>query len=463
MTCIFVKTQEVLILFLKCKCWVGCVCFPTYLLPRLIQTRVFLFEYELSFPSCFYIHSSFTFMENIFILRNRALDGDNVFVKITGTVAEMENRQSVQDQTADKEEKNEELENDFVNDDEAKNHNSYESEIAEVIENTLNIEDDDDVDVDDDDDAESDMDEYDRGEDGDIQRSLWDPVVRITRPKVKKDVNIDEEQFTGEVICIILPKSSNQQPSEFNPSGKGNSKKVTKTIVGTISPMPGNNNNRLLFVPNSRCLPRFMTPSGTRAKLAAMKQEDEQIDVKSKLCCAEYIYGSWSSNDKWPPCTNLRIMGDTCNVEDETAALLIEHGVDHGEFSPEVLRDVEEAVASGRTRSQKGGDLGWEPTQEMLKGRRDYRKERIFTIDPTTAKDLDDALHIKPLPDGRVEIGVHIADCSFFVTPESHVDSEAERRSTTVYLVDRTIPMLPRPLCEIACSLNENVERLAFR
>jgi DIS3-like exonuclease 2 len=103
----------------------------------------------------------------------------------------------------------------------------------------------------------------------------------------------------------------------------------------------------------------------------------------------------------------------------------------------------------------------------MYEGRRDYRNERIFTIDPTTAKDLDDALHIKLLESdgnghGIVEVGVHIADVSFFVRPDTAVDDEAQRRTTTVYLVDRTIPMLPRPLCEIACSLNENVERLAF-
>jgi VacB/RNase II family 3'-5' exoribonuclease len=98
----------------------------------------------------------------------------------------------------------------------------------------------------------------------------------------------------------------------------------------------------------------------------------------------------------------------------------------------------------------------------MYKGRRDYRTERIFTIDPTTAKDLDDALHVKQLPDGRVEIGVHIADVSFFIQPGTAVDQEAQKRATTVYLVDRTVPMLPRPLCEVACSLNENVERLAF-
>lgn len=99
----------------------------------------------------------------------------------------------------------------------------------------------------------------------------------------------------------------------------------------------------------------------------------------------------------------------------------------------------------------------------MYQNRRDYRQERIFTIDPTTAKDLDDALHIKLLPDGAtVEVGVHIADVSYFVQPQMAVDEEARHRATTVYLVDRTVPMLPRPLCEVACSLNENVERLAF-
>jgi DIS3-like exonuclease 2 len=71
-------------------------------------------------------------------------------------------------------------------------------------------------------------------------------------------------------------------------------------------------------------------------------------------------------------------------------------------------------------------------------------------------------LHITALPNGLVEIGVHIADVSFFVQPNHPVDAEAQRRATTVYLVDRVIPMLPRPLCEVACSLNENVERLAF-
>jgi len=98
------------------------------------------------------------------------------------------------------------------------------------------------------------------------------------------------------------------------------------------------------------------------------------------------------------------------------------------------LKEVEKSVKSGRFEVEGSSDLGWKPTPEMYIGRKDYRKERIFTIDPTTAKDLDDALHIKQLPDGRVEIGVHIADVSHFIPYGSYVDEEAARRTTTVYL-----------------------------
>lgn len=90
------------------------------------------------------------------------------------------------------------------------------------------------------------------------------------------------------------------------------------------------------------------------------------------------------------------------------------------------------------------------------------RDHTIFTIDPPTAKDLDDALHVKELPDGTFELGVHIADVSFFVEEGTALDTEAKRRATSVYLVQKVIPMLPSILCEQLCSLNPNVDRLAF-
>ena len=102
--------------------------------------------------------------------------------------------------------------------------------------------------------------------------------------------------------------------------------------------------------------------------------------------------GSWSASDKWPPCINLKAMGQSANVEDETPALLLEFGVDHGDIGPEILREVESTVKSDRF--QEDGCLGWKPTPEMYEGRREYRKERIFTINTTTANDSDDALHV---------------------------------------------------------------------
>lgn len=100
--------------------------------------------------------------------------------------------------------------------------------------------------------------------------------------------------------------------------------------------------------------------------------------------------------------------------------------------------------------------------QSELDKRLDLRKERIFSIDPPTARDLDDALSCKELEDGTFEIGVHIADVSYFVVPDSAIDREAHNRATSVYLVQKVIPMLPRLLCEELCSLNAGVDRLAF-
>ena len=100
--------------------------------------------------------------------------------------------------------------------------------------------------------------------------------------------------------------------------------------------------------------------------------------------------------------------------------------------------------------------------EKDYEGRRDFRKTLTFTIDPSDAKDFDDAISFQEIKDNEYEIGIHIADVSHYVKPGSALDEEARERGTSVYLVDRTIPMLPEELSNDLCSLVPNKDRLTM-
>lgn len=100
--------------------------------------------------------------------------------------------------------------------------------------------------------------------------------------------------------------------------------------------------------------------------------------------------------------------------------------------------------------------------QEEIRNREDFRDATTFTIDPKDAKDFDDALSIRRLGNGTWEIGVHIADVTYYVKPNTVIEKEAEKRATSVYLVDRVVPMLPERLCNFICSLRPDEDKLAF-
>ncbi len=158
----------------------------------------------------------------------------------------------------------------------------------------------------------------------------------------------------------------------------------------------------------------------------------------------------WKDPMKSPEGTVLRILGRKGVHEVEMEAIILERGFEDT-FPKEVEEDAE------RIAKEKQAD--W---QNEIARRKDFRGTLTFTIDPADAKDFDDALSFKKLPDGKYEIGVHIADVSHYVEPGTILDREAIKRGTSVYLVDRTIPMLPEILSNGLCSLNPDVERFTF-
>ncbi|MHB0977928.1 MAG: ribonuclease R [Minisyncoccota bacterium] len=156
----------------------------------------------------------------------------------------------------------------------------------------------------------------------------------------------------------------------------------------------------------------------------------------------------WKDPKKSPIGEVVRVIGRKGEHNAEMLSIVIESG-----FEVDFPADVENAAQNCKVEYQK---------EDHLKDRKDFRETTTFTIDPDNAKDFDDAISIKKLESGDYEIGVHIADVSHFVVPGTALDREAVHRGTSIYLVDRTIPMLPEILSNDLCSLNANEDKYAF-
>lgn len=139
---------------------------------------------------------------------------------------------------------------------------------------------------------------------------------------------------------------------------------------------------------------------------------------------------------------------------------IVGHQGDVGIDVLEVLESMDIVSEFPEEVLAEAGAIPETPSDKDLVGRVDLRQERTITIDGADAKDLDDAIHIKLLDNGNYELGVHIADVSYYVTEGSALDKEAVRRGTSVYVTDRVVPMLPERLSNGICSLNPNVDRL---
>ncbi len=155
----------------------------------------------------------------------------------------------------------------------------------------------------------------------------------------------------------------------------------------------------------------------------------------------------WPRKSKSPLGRVIEVLGNAGENNVEMHAILAEFNLP-SKFS----KDVEKAAEQISTKIPSG----------EISARRDFRNVTTFTIDPEDAKDFDDALSIKKLDNGNWEVGVHIADVTYYMSENSTLDNEAYERATSVYLVDRVVPMLPEKLSNELCSLRQNEDKLTF-
>ena len=203
------------------------------------------------------------------------------------------------------------------------------------------------------------------------------------------------------------------------------------TFVGTVEIMP----NFAFLIPDNKNMPfDLFIPS---SKINDAKQGQKAV--------ARVV--DWDPKSKNPVAEIIEVLGYPGEHETEIHAILAEFELPYG-FSDE----VEEAAEK----------IPEKITSEDIKERRDFRNIPTFTIDPADARDFDDALSLRKLDNGNWEVGVHIADVTYYVKPDSILEKEAKQRATSVYLVDRVVPMLPERLSNHICSLNPNEEKLTY-
>lgn len=203
------------------------------------------------------------------------------------------------------------------------------------------------------------------------------------------------------------------------------------SFVGTIELLP----NYAFLIPDNKNMPfDLFVPL---SKLNGAKQGQKAV---GKIV-------EWDRKSKNPVAEIIEVLGEPGLHETEIHAILAEFELPYT-FTPEVIADAE-TISDTITESD-------------IKERRDFRTVTTFTIDPADAKDFDDALSIRKLNNGNYEVGIHIADVTHYVRIGSLLEEEARQRATSVYLVDRVVPMLPERLSNDLCSLNEGVDKLTF-
>lgn len=249
-------------------------------------------------------------------------------------------------------------------------------------------------------------------------------IVKVTITGSEFDPRTKKKREIGKVVDIV--------------------KRTRETFVGTLSEsrehLPENVHDLALLIPDWK---KMYVPFVVKG---------ESLPLGQKVLIR---FQGWAPNQPYPWGTLEEVIGPAGEHETEMRALALSQGF-RSDFPPGVVAEAKKLEDAGKDMLAKDAEEG------IKSGRRkDFRGITTFTIDPYDAKDFDDALSVRTLPNGNTEVGVHIADVSYFVSPGTNIDAEARKRATSVYLVDRTIPMLPHVLSTNLCSLNPNEDRLS--
>ena len=267
-------------------------------------------------------------------------------------------------------------------------------------------------------------------------------VIGIVNTSVRTGVYVDVEEIEGE---IFVPKeysffSLKNDKVELVVFNKKNGKlqgeiiKVIErkqtTFVGLLKETKGFG---------------FLIPNGNISFDIFIPKPEINSMVVDKIVLVKVV--SWNESQKNPVGKIVKVIGTPKEHDTEIHSILYQYNLD-----PVFPKHVEKVADK----------ISLKIPDSEIKNRIDFRKTNTFTIDPVDAKDYDDALSVKKLQNGNWEIGIHIADVSYYVKENDIIDIEAADRSTSVYLVDRVVPMLPEILSNEICSLKADVDRLCY-
>ena len=268
-----------------------------------------------------------------------------------------------------------------------------------------------------------------------LPETEWKRAKGATEPRMDEQDMVNIQAANSDTTATdALPTASNSSPLLRTARVVAISQRHWRSYAGSLS-LSSKQRGSFMFLPVNRRIPRIRIQS----------QQAEQLMSKRLLVAID----SWPADSHNPLGHYVSTIGDIGDRETETAVLLLEHDIPTAPWTNAVL-----SCLPSDTHNINPLDTV---------GRVDYRGVvDVFSIDPPGCTDIDDALHVRRLPNGNYEVGVHIADVAHYVKADTALDSEAAHRGTSVYLVDRRIDMLPSLLSTNLCSLKSSIDRLTF-